>query len=51
MTDRDSSLDTYTVAARRTQLDQMSLQAPVRSITAQAFLFSIALSSDPNVAS
>jgi hypothetical protein len=34
------------VAARRTQFDQLVWQVPVLSLTAQAFLFSIALSPD-----
>ena len=45
MTDLDLSRDTYAaVAARRTQFDQLVWQVPVLSLTAQAFLFSIALS-------
>jgi hypothetical protein len=41
------SADAYAaVAARRTQFDQLLWQVPVLSLTAQAFLFSIALSPD-----
>lgn len=41
------SRDAYAVvAARRTQFDQLVWQVPVLSLTAQAFLFSIALASD-----
>jgi hypothetical protein len=41
------SRDAYAaVAARRTQFDQLVWQVPVLSLTAQAFLFSIALSPD-----
>jgi disulfide bond formation protein DsbB len=47
MKDTDLSRDTYAVvAARRTQFDQLVWQVPVLSLTAQAFLFSIALSGD-----
>ena len=52
MTDADIardnvSRDAYaTIAARRTQFDQLVWQVPVLSLTAQAFLFSIALSAD-----
>jgi hypothetical protein len=43
----DLDRDTYTiVAARRTQFDQLVWQVPILSLTAQAFLFSIALSAD-----
>lgn len=34
------------VAARRTQFDNMLWQVPVLTVTAQAFLFSIALGAD-----
>jgi hypothetical protein len=45
MSDLDLSRETYAiVAARRTQFDQLVWQVPVLSLTAQAFLFSIALS-------
>jgi hypothetical protein len=44
MSDLDLSHETYAiVAARRTQFDQLVCQVPVLSLTAQAFLFSIAL--------
>jgi hypothetical protein len=47
MSDLDLSRETYgIVAARRTQFDQLVWQVPVLSLTAQAFLFSIALSHD-----
>jgi hypothetical protein len=51
MTDADIarenvSRDAYAVAARRTQFDQLVWQVPVLSLTAQAFLYSIALSPD-----
>ena len=47
MSDLDLSRETYAiVAARRTQFDQLVWQVPVLSLTAQAFLFSIALSHD-----
>jgi hypothetical protein len=52
MTDADIARDNLSreayaaVAARRTQFDQLVWQVPVLSLTAQAFLFSIALSSD-----
>jgi hypothetical protein len=47
MTHIDLSRETYgIVAARRTQFDQLVWQVPVLSLTAQAFLFSIALSAD-----
>ena len=43
----DLDRETYAiVAARRTQFDQLVWQVPVLSLTAQAFLFSIALSAD-----
>jgi hypothetical protein len=50
MTDADIARDNISrdayaaVAARRTQFDQLVWQVPVLSLTAQAFLFSIALS-------
>jgi hypothetical protein len=52
MTDADIARDNISreayaaVAARRTQFDQLVWQVPVLSLTAQAFLFSIALSPD-----
>jgi hypothetical protein len=43
----DVSRDSYAATAtRRTQFDQLVWQVPVLSLTAQAFLFSIALSPD-----
>jgi hypothetical protein len=47
MADLDLYRETYAVvAARRTQWDQLLWQVPVLTLTAQAFLFSIALSHD-----
>lgn len=47
MADTDISRDAYAVvAARRTQFDNLVWQVPVLSLTAQAFLFSIALAAD-----
>jgi hypothetical protein len=47
MSELDPYRETYAiVAARRMQFDQLVWQVPVLSLTAQAFLFSIALSPD-----
>ena len=47
MSSPDLTREAYmVVAARRTQFDQLVWQVPVLSLTAQAFLFSIALAGD-----